>query len=56
MNGLLLGQLLELFRLVRCLLYRLRRFWRSLYYAVTNALIILCCSVVLAFVWYICFL
>lgn len=50
-----LGQLLELFRLVRRFLYRFRRFWRSVYYAVTNALIIIGCAAVLLGIWYVSF-
>lgn len=58
MNGpvMMLGQLLELLRMARRFLYRFRRFWRSLYYAVTNALIIIGCAALLAGIWYISFL
>ena len=58
MNGpvMMLGQFLELLRMARRVLYRFRRFWRSLYHTVTNALIIIGCAAVLAGVWYLSFL
>lgn len=47
--------LLYLFSQIRRLFYRLRRFWRSIYYTVTNLLIILGASALLSAFWYFCF-
>lgn len=53
MNG--FASMLKVFRLFCRFLYRFRRFWRSLYYAVTDGLIIVGTAAALAGIWYLCF-
>ena len=49
-------ELVRVLHLLSRIRWQLRRCWRGLYYGVTNFLILLGGSVLLAAVWYFCFL